>query len=171
MHFLFLHFISFSSIFINVDSLNKNDHLVFNPHKSYIYEAIYTNSKGDTLSKEQIVLNPLGEPWKWQKVQTSIKVTYSYTPKDSITFLSYINPVTKNLKKPKRYIWYRSTITGAVENDSTLWMHPFRDNQYNYTELATYPKVNKLKLEVNGEWKEGLGIYFGWVKFIAPTKQ
>jgi hypothetical protein len=145
---------------------SKSDSLiVFKNNKIYKYEAIFTDKNGLIVSKEIITLLPLGEPWLYQKSQTSFKLEYSYTSEDSITFLSYLNPKTKKPSKPVTYIWTKSIISGAVENDSTLWMHPFRENQYNYTEIAPFPRVDKTRLNLNREWLTGLNIMLGWGNF------
>lgn len=154
------------SFFAKVSELrNEETKKIFSAKKSYNYEAIFTDKNGIIVSKELINLLPLEEPWKWDKNQTSFKVKYNYTPKDSIAFLSYINPISKNPKKPKPYIWYKSIITGAVENDSTVWMHPFRDNQYEHTEIAPFPEIKKSLLKIEYGWKNALNIMIGGGNF------
>lgn len=51
--------------------------------------------------------------------------------------------------------------TGVIENERQLWMHPFRSNQYNFTEVAPFPEV-KFPVEVGREWSSSLGIGAGW---------
>ncbi|MBK0382463.1 hypothetical protein I5M32_05765 [Pedobacter sp. SD-b] len=148
------------------DSLKNQSLEVFSPNKIYEFQASYINSKGDTLTKEWIELKPFGKPWKFQKTQTAYIVYYHFTKADSLKFLSNLNPVSKNPKKPKPYFWSKTSgETGALENDTTLWMHPFRENQYVYTEIAPFPEIRKKLLKIDGEWKNGLGIYLGWGNF------
>ena len=147
----------------NANNFSKTDsNIIFSSKRIYSYEATFINKSGTIVSKEIVILSPLGEPWKWDKNQTSFKIDYNYTFKDSAAFLSYVNPVSKNPKKPKPYFWSKSVITGAIENDSTLWMHPFRENQYVQTEVAPYPNINKALLKVGSEWKSVLNILLGY---------
>lgn len=155
----------FSLFTIIADVELNEDKIIFNENKKYNYEATFTNKSGAIVSKEIITLSPLGEPWKWDKNQTSFKVDYNYTLKDSTAFLSYINPISKNPKKPKPYIWYKSIITGAIENDSAVWMHPFRDNQYEHTEVAPFPDIKKSLLKKDSTWKNILSIMLGGGNF------
>jgi hypothetical protein len=147
------------------DTLKKENLVIFNPSKTYHYQATFINFAGDTLSKEQITFKPTGEPWKWDKKQTAFEIQYSYLPKDSIAFLSHLNPQSKKIDKPERYMWDKKIITGAIETDSQVWIHPIRENQYNYTEIAPFPSVMKDSLHIGGEWHSLLSITMGWGAF------
>lgn len=155
----------FSFSFKSLDYKNDEDLKIFNSKRIYIYEAKFIDNNDKVVSTNGVTLIPLGQPWKWDKSQTSFKVDYNYSSKDSIAFLSYVNPKTKNIKKPKRYIWYKSIVTGAVENDSTVWMHPFRDNQYEHTEVAPFPTIMKSSLKIGSEWKNALNVMLGYGNF------
>lgn len=138
---------------------------IFSPKRTYSYIALFIDAKGDTLSKENILIRPTGQPWDFDDSQTAIKISYNYTNKDSLTFLSHINPTTKRIKKPKKYSWYKNITTGAVESDERVWMHPIRDNQYNYTEVAPYPEVHFDSLKIGGNWRNKIIILMGWGAF------
>ena len=52
-------------------------------------------------------------------------------------------------------------ITGVIENVEVVWMHPFRLNQYNFTEVAPFPEV-KFPLKIGKAWTGNLNIQQGW---------
>lgn len=106
---------------------------IFSAARTYHYKATFVSPAGETLSTERITFKPSGQPWKYQKSQTAFEIIYNYTPQDSVTFLSYPNPKSTEGKKQVPYIWHKSEITGAVEHDEKVWIHPIRGNQYVYT--------------------------------------
>jgi len=57
--------------------------------------------------------------------------------------------------------WVRETQTGIIENVEKIWMHPFRENQFSFTEVAPFPKI-KYPLEVGKIWTGQLSIQNGW---------
>lgn len=139
--------------------------VIFNPNRTYSYQAIFVSPSGDTLTREQITLQPNGQPWKYDKTQTAFEIKYNNTPEDSLTFLSYVNPQSKKKKKPQSYVWIDAETTGAIEDGQQVWMHPIRSNQYNYTEIAPFPKVMLDSLKAGGEWNNALLIMMGWGAF------
>jgi len=149
----------------DTSAMTSDSLLIFSPKTTYNYVALFINAKGDTLSKENILIKPSGKPWKFDKKQTAFSVSYNYTIEDSLTFLHHINPQTKKTKKPKQYIWYRYITTGAIENNEQIWMHPIRDNQYNYTEIAPFPSIKLDSLHNKGTWSNKTIILMGWGAF------
>jgi len=144
--------------------------VIFSPTRTYHYQATFISPAGDTLSRERIAFKPSSQPWKYDKDQTAFEIRYNYTPEDSLTFLSYLNPQSKKKKKPQRYIWDESVTTGAKENEQQVWIHPIRNNQYNYTEVAPYPDVRLDSLEAGGEWNSTLLIMMGWGAFKGKVE-
>jgi hypothetical protein len=45
------------------------------------------------------------------------------------------------------------------ENDSAIWLHPPRSNQYVYTYLTLYPQVKLDQLKTSGTWKDSVFIF------------
>ncbi|MFD2513342.1 hypothetical protein ACFSRY_05645, partial [Pontibacter locisalis] len=39
--------------------------VIFNPNRNYSYQAFFVSPSGDTLTREQITLQPNGQPWKY----------------------------------------------------------------------------------------------------------
>lgn len=138
---------------------------VFDSLKEYHYKAIYIGIDGDTLSNEKIVLKPTGKPWKFQKSQTAYRVIYKYSKEDSIKISKLPNPTSVGRRKQKPIFLEKEVTTGALENPHELWMHPFRENQYVYTEIAPFPDVRKDSLEIGAQWKTRLNIMIGLGSF------
>jgi len=47
--------------------------------------------------------------------------------------------------------WQNQEITGVVENVEKIWTHPFRSNQYNFTQVAPFPQI-ELLLRIGKKW-------------------
>lgn len=135
--------------------------IIFDSLKTYTYEAVFVGRDG-IKTVEKIILKPLGIPWKYQKSQSEYVV--EYFPSDSILNL-IVDPTCKS--SDTRYV-KKSTrsSSGAVENNDFIWFHPFRSNQYIYTEVAPFPEVKFDSLIVGKSWHSGkIYILSGWGKF------
>ncbi|PZE15838.1 hypothetical protein DNU06_15775 [Putridiphycobacter roseus] len=152
--------------------------IVYNKNKTYTYEAIFVQKDGDTLTTENIVVQPTGEPWV-QKTQTKFYIHYNT---DS-NFIHFVNPINARRKKFEKYKkiykkkgedfsvwWTKKSSTGAIESSKELWIHPFRDNQYVYTEVAPFPCVELDSLNIGGNWHSSLEIMLGWDNFKGTVK-
>lgn len=51
--------------------------------------------------------------------------------------------------------------TGAVENDSNVWIHPIREGFFNCLEIAPFPFVKK-PLVIGSDWTDQMKIGQGW---------
>ncbi|RNI29621.1 hypothetical protein EFA69_08670 [Rufibacter immobilis] len=51
--------------------------------------------------------------------------------------------------------------TGVIENSEEVWMHPFRSNQFDFTEVAGFPEV-QLPLEIGKTWTSYIHPGKGW---------
>ena len=140
--------------------------VIFDSLKLYEYEAIFINSKGDTLTKEKITIKSMNVPWEFQKSQT--KLYYQYFP-DSIGLKSFVNPV-KKFRKLKFSDLEKFEETGVIENESSLWMHPFRANQYVYTQMAPFPEVNFENGKIKKEWLSNRLNFFSWSSYKGIVK-
>ncbi|WP_370089118.1 hypothetical protein [Ekhidna sp.] len=83
-------------------------------------------------------------------------IQYEFDPAEKET----INKSLIN-KGIEEWSWVRQTNTGIIENEGMFWMHPFRQNQYNFTEVAPFPGV-RLPLEIGKTWTGNLNIGDGW---------
>lgn len=124
---------------------------------SYKYSAVYINKHGDTLSNETILV----------------------TPRDTIinfnqTLLVY-HFSTQNIALKSRTdsivgfnnMWVDSIGEGALEN-SELWIHPFRSNQYILTEISSFPQV-KFSPDIGVKWKSTLMLPSEWGNFSGQV--
>ena len=142
---------------------------IFDSTRTYIYQATFIDKNDDTLTQEKIILHPLEIPWELQKTQTKYRVTYY--PTDSVVN-TMRSPKSKKKKKWERISVIRENTSGAIEDSLTIWMHPFRENQYMYTEVCAFPYINLDKLSVGEKWNRGkLFILSGWGKFKGQLSQ
>lgn len=155
-----------------LDSVNifaeKSKLKIFDPSKTFVYDAYFIEANGDTLTKEKLILKGNDKPWKYQKSQTELEIIY--TP-DTLKLKTFIHPWVgqrKRISKSKtKKSWANFTyikdseITGFFENDSIIWLHPPRCNQYVYTYLTAYPEVQLNELKIGGNWKGKLFILRG----------
>jgi hypothetical protein len=165
----------FLLIFTRSNLVAQNNSKIFDATKVFVYEALFIEKNGDTLTKEKLVLKGSDKPWVFQKkIQTELEILYE---PDSNNVEKFIHPyqaernrIAKgklNRIKGKRgwdnYTWIeKSEITGKVENDSVIWLHPPRGNQYQYTYLSAYPEVQFKELKIGGKWLSNVLIMRGY---------
>jgi len=142
---------------------------IFDSTRTYIYNATFIDKNSDILTQEKIILQPLGIPWEYQKTQTKYKVTYY--PTDSVVS-NMRSPKSKKKKKWEGIRVSRKVTSGAIEDSLKIWMHPFRSNQYMYTEICAFPYIELDKLNIGEKWNGGkLFILTGWGKFKGKLTQ
>ncbi|MFT6851385.1 MAG: hypothetical protein ACJATA_002206 [Sphingobacteriales bacterium] len=162
-------------ILISSNLVAQNNSKIFDASKVFVYDAFFIEKNGDTLTKEILRMKGNDKPWVLQsKKQTELEILYE---PDSINLEKFIHPyqaernrISKgksNRIKGKRgwdnYTWIdKSEITGYVENDSLIWLHPPRHNQYKYAYLSAYPEVRLKELKIGGHWKNLLLIRRGY---------
>lgn len=131
---------------------------VFLPCQRYIYCATYKDSLGRIISKDYISLMATGRRWKFQpENQNEIVIQYEHDERKNIDLSSF--NINRQLKLQSTFV--KEEITGAIENSQEVWMHPFRSNQYNFTEIAPFPHVT-FPLQVGNSWSSSLTIGNGW---------
>lgn len=143
---------------------NSNLRKIFKPCREYIYTAKYWDSKLHLISNEKIWLMATGKGWDPQpERQDEIVIQYAY----DTNAIEYINQFSPN---PEFNHWVEETNTGVIENELETWMHPFRQNQYAFTEVAPFPSV-MFPLEEGKRWSSTLNIYEGWGVWENSTLQ
>jgi hypothetical protein len=130
------------------------------------YNAIFKDTLGN-ITDEEIIFKSLGTPWEYQNDQ--IKVEYLYFPTDSIINLLN-NPLSKKGRFKDIRILTKST-SGYINSEKSFWIHPFRANQYVFTEIAPFPSVYFENLKIGGKWEEKLFIPFGWGIFNGRVQK
>jgi len=143
----------------NVDSTAKISKYVkiYEPCKEFIFQAKYWDREYNLISDQRIWMMATGKKWGDDEKQAEIVIQYEFDELEIDRISDYnINEKLKNRS------WVESETTGFIENESTLWFHPFRANQYNFTELAPLPTVYYFMLEPGAEWPGRLSINGGW---------
>lgn len=129
--------------------------LIFNKKTKYLYFSFYLDKNGDTLSSGEVLVVPTEERWTNEpEMQESIIVKYS-------TLFSNKQEFEKRNANIKLERWNDEIETGVIENERKLWMHPFRENEFVYTEICPFPMV-QLPLKIDNTWKTTLNIGNGW---------
>jgi hypothetical protein len=161
-------------ILISNNLMAQNDVKIFDKKKVFTYEALFIEKSGDTLTKETLVLKGNDKPWMFQKkTQTELEIFYE---PDSSALVNFVYPlkaernrISRNIVKSKKkkswanYTWLlKKETTGKIENDSILWFHPPRSNQYVYTYLSAYPEVYIKELKIGGNWRSMVTIMKGY---------
>lgn len=129
---------------------------IFKPCLKYLYIAYYKDSIGKLLSNDKIVITSSGKRWEYEKhKQDEIIIRYEYTNETE-------NRISKHqISYPDFGSWIAENTTGVIENVEEVWMHPFRGNQYIFTEVAPFPHV-EFPLDVGKTWYSNLSIHSGW---------
>lgn len=125
---------------------------------SYTYSAIYVSSTGDTLSNETIRVTPRDTVFNFD--QTLLIYHFSTQNRALKSRADSIVGINN--------VWVDSIGEGAVEN-SELWIHPFRSNQYVLTEIAPFPQI-KFSPGLGLKWKSTLTLPTEWGKFSGRVK-
>lgn len=133
---------------------NNNLRHIFKPCRTFIYEAKYWDESFDLISDEKIRVEVPGRGWYVQpESQDEIVIKYEHDPADIDRLQAYsLNAAYED--------WTSADTTGIIETERQVWMHPFRSNQYTFTEIAPFPQV-ELPLSVGMKWAGGLNIG-GW---------
>jgi len=122
---------------------------VFKPCRTIKYKAKFYNENNELISNEIIEVTPTGKRWEYQpEKQDEIIFKYNFNP-DSV---EYVNSYQLNKSRLERK-WQNQEITGIIENVEKIWTHPFRSNQYNFTQVAPFPQI-ELPIEVGKKWSD-----------------
>ncbi|MDW3209094.1 MAG: hypothetical protein R8N23_04460 [Reichenbachiella sp.] len=155
---------SFEEIQCSPSTTSENDNIgqVFKPCRQYIYQAKYWDEDYNLISDELIWMMATGKDWDAQpELQDEIIIQYNYS-EDKIDEIKKFG-----INKTLDYPWERKVITGIIENKNQTFMHPFRQNQYAFTEVAPFPSVN-FPLEIGKTWDSNMNIS-GWGDWAEST--
>lgn len=130
---------------------------VFQPCRQMIYRAIWKSKSGEVITNSRIKMMATGERWDVQpEIQDEVYLQVEFSKRDQERTKKY--QLNKGILDRR---WMKEGIEGIIENVDEIWMHPFRFNQYNFTEVAPFPEVN-LPLRVGKAWTGQLRIMNGW---------
>ncbi|MFT6137932.1 MAG: hypothetical protein ACJAUJ_001022 [Salibacteraceae bacterium] len=141
---------------------NSNLRKIFEPCKEYIYSAKYWDAEYNLISQEKIWLMATGHAWAYQpELQDEILIQYSF---DS-SRVEHIKQFNINGELDK---WTTMTTTGIIENNQKTSIHPFRQNQYSFTQVAPFPDVSHPLYE-GKVWSVKFNIHEGWGVWTNST--
>jgi len=154
----------FKHVECNTENTNSNGNLrkVFKPCREYIFTAQYWDQDYNLISSERIWMMATGNGWKVQpELQDEIIIQYAF---DS----AKMDEIEKFNINPEVMHWSREEVTGIIEDVGRTWMHPFRSNQYLFTQVAPFPEV-MLPLKLGVVWNSSLRIHDGWGLWAHST--
>ncbi len=123
----------------------------------YNYNTIFRDSLGLTITSERVNIIATGNNWEIDTKQTLANYEIKFDSSDSARMAS--NPLN-GIKKA----WRKNYQEGVISNDTLLWMHPVRANQYVLTEVAPFPMV-KFPITEGRSWQNTLWIYKAFGSF------
>jgi hypothetical protein len=96
------------------------------------YGIEYFQSKNQLKTEESIFLTITGRKWEKDKSQSEVIWTYHSRPETRRKFQDQFS-----------IGWFSTDTTGVIENETKVWLHPPRHNQYSLTEIAPFPDFRK----------------------------
>jgi len=130
---------------------------IFKACRDFIYAAKFYDAHGNLLIESRAKITSTGRRWDIQpEKQDQITIQYEYAFEDEKKFKAY-NLNKKLVDRP----WSYESVTGIIENEERIWIHPFRSNQFVTNEVAPFPQV-RLPLEVGKRWTSRIAMYEGW---------
>ncbi len=134
-----------------------SENVVYKPCRQFIFRARLWHSEGTLISDEKIWIMNSGKPWETDSQQNEALIQYRFNP-SKIDYMESFG-----INESFNMDWIESTNTGYIENDEQVWFHPFRQNQYYFTEVAPFPNIMFDSLSVGKSWEAGpLHIHQGW---------
>ncbi len=138
---------------------------VFKPCREHVYKAIYRTASDSLISERLISVLPTGNRWQfYPEDQDEIAIIY-HKARVEQKDIQRFNP---NREFTRRKIVIPNETTGIIENEKKIWMHPLRGNEYCFTEVAPFPKI-EYPLEQGATWIDHLSIGEGWGDWAGST--
>lgn len=136
---------------------------VFKPCREYVFSAKYWDKDYNLISDELIWMMATGNEWETDpENQSELIIQYDYDDSK----VDFINQYTLNPEL--EHEWVRKEATGIIEDANETWMHPFRANQYAFTEMIPFPMV-QVPLDSRQRWSAKVPIYEGWGRWSNST--
>ncbi len=143
--------LTFSILLFSI-SVFSQDLKYFDTKRDYIYDALYIDSIGDTITNEKLILRVLDRKWIAQPgLQKSIRYIYDT---DTTDYKNFINPDAyqhernqRRYKNRGKFPLSEKSTTGGYQNEHYFYMHPPRSNQYSMLFHAAHPRFHSRVLE------------------------
>ena len=145
-----------SSLSCNSKS-NYSDASVYKPCKEFVFNAIYWR-QDELISEEKISIFITGNSWNYDSSQVEVLHIYEFDFDDSSIEKIRLYGINKEINNRD---WVKQSSSGIIDDKSIVFLHPFRDNQYYFTEIAPFPQINH-PLHVGKSWSAALNIGGGW---------
>ncbi len=130
---------------------------IFSPCRSFTYRAKYWDANYNLISESLVRVTGTGNPIPEGVVNEQEGIAqYEYKEEDIRRIQAY--NINEDLEGRS---WIDQMSVGMFESQDDVWMLPFRENQFIFTQAAPYPSVN-LPLSVGKQWTSNLIIYEGW---------
>ncbi len=130
---------------------------IFLPCRKFIYMATYKDANGRTLSKQKVLLVSTGKRWQFGE-NDQIELIYQY---DKSKLIAKDIPVNKDYPTIYEGRYGDESMSGLIDNDDKVWIHPFRSNQYILTEICPFPYIKK-PFKIGKTWMSSIVIGKGW---------
>ncbi len=122
-----------------------------------VYNTEYFDADSMLIIKGDVLIKYLGKMWSASpKNQQEVVIGYDY---DEKRLQSYEEKTSIN--KSAGTNWSPFEITGVIENEKRIWMHPLRNNQFVSLEVAPFPEI-RYPLEVGNFWSSSINMGEGW---------
>lgn len=137
---------------------------VFRPCQTLTYDTEYFDEDSMLLVKSDVFIKYLGKMWSASpKNQQEVLMGYDYDEQGRLSYEEHTS-INKSLSS----LWQRTSITGVLENENEIWMHPFRSNQFISLEVAPFPEI-RYPLEIGNFWSGSINMGEGWGEWENET--
>lgn len=150
----------FDSTYVDENKYNTNN-IVFKPGTSFTYAFEHLTAAGEPL---YFKINPDRESWDFVEAES----TDSTTIKSVIIQVMGGNPMAQFVPDYNQtaiaYILVEGapfSMSGVIENEANVWVHPPRDHYFKILELNPFPYI-KAPYTVGTEWTWDLKIGSQW---------
>lgn len=147
----------------NSSNENENffniDNKVYIPGKTFIFSYLFIKNADTSLCRVESILDQDRKKWTLLDVKLKdslaivhigFKIQKGYGDLRHL-FPEYSQTVIQQVYYSEDKILLSEGLTGLVENDSNVWIHPFRDKCFSITELSPFLFV-KFPLVIGKKW-------------------
>lgn len=130
---------------------------IFKPCRSFTYSAKYWDANYNLISESLVRVTATGRPVPEGVVSEQQGIAQYQFDQEEVARIQGYN-INDDLEGRS---WIDQMEVGLFESQDDVWMLPFRENQFIFTQAAPYPSVN-LPLSTGKQWTSNLIIYEGW---------
>lgn len=130
---------------------------IYKPCLEFVFRSKYW-FKQELISDEMISIFISGNSWEYDSSQIEALLLYKADYDESSIEKSRSFGINPDINDRQ---WVNQSATGIIDNEKMVFLHPFRDNQYYFTQIAPFPEVI-YPLYVGKRWSAALNIGGGW---------